>query len=228
MAGAAVMNDAAHMSGGAGAGSTGDDGSSEADGSDVSCFGTSTADLTPGSPQQCALERCCGSAASCAKDATCASAFKCASSATSQAQFDACVAQVDGDQNIASRLWFFDFFSCTSANCSGTSLPNPKPADPCEQYEDCSSCLNGTGLAAGGATGNCGWMTDGSCHGGSTAGPDDPAAWGDDLKWTFFDDTACPGGGGSNPGGCTADADCGHCERCERSTGNCLTKLTCN
>lgn len=35
--------------------------------------------------------------------------------------------------------------------------------------------------------------------------------------------------GSSSPSsGCTADADCGRCERCERSTGECLTKLACN
>lgn len=28
--------------------------------------------------------------------------------------------------------------------------------------------------------------------------------------------------------GCTADADCGHCERCERSTGKCLTRVACD
>lgn len=37
---------------------------------------------------------------------------------------------------------------------------------------------------------------------------------------------ACGSSAPSN--GCTADADCGHCERCERSTGKCLTKLSCN
>lgn len=35
--------------------------------------------------------------------------------------------------------------------------------------------------------------------------------------------------GDSAPSGsCTADADCGHCERCERSTGKCLTRLACD
>ena len=33
--------------------------------------------------------------------------------------------------------------------------------------------------------------------------------------------------GGGDGGGCTADADCGQCERCERSTGNCIARLSC-
>jgi hypothetical protein len=34
--------------------------------------------------------------------------------------------------------------------------------------------------------------------------------------------------GNSSPSnGCTADVDCGHCERCERSTGKCLSRLAC-
>jgi hypothetical protein len=28
--------------------------------------------------------------------------------------------------------------------------------------------------------------------------------------------------------GCTANADCGHCERCELSTGKCLTRVACD
>lgn len=39
-------------------------------------------------------------------------------------------------------------------------------------------------------------------------------------------DAAGSSGGGSS-GGCTADADCGSCERCERSTGNCIARLSC-
>jgi hypothetical protein len=35
------------------------------------------------------------------------------------------------------------------------------------------------------------------------------------------------GGGSSAGGGCTADADCGDCQRCELSTGRCLTKPSC-
>ncbi len=35
------------------------------------------------------------------------------------------------------------------------------------------------------------------------------------------------GAGDSKPGGCEADSDCARCERCERSTGKCLTRLTC-
>jgi hypothetical protein len=35
--------------------------------------------------------------------------------------------------------------------------------------------------------------------------------------------------GDSAPSGeCTADVDCGHCERCERSTGKCITRLACD
>jgi hypothetical protein len=30
-----------------------------------------------------------------------------------------------------------------------------------------------------------------------------------------------------NGEGCTADADCGRCQRCERSTGNCVSRLSC-
>lgn len=32
-----------------------------------------------------------------------------------------------------------------------------------------------------------------------------------------------PNGGG----GCSADSDCGSCQRCERSMGNCIARLTC-
>jgi hypothetical protein len=35
----------------------------------------------------------------------------------------------------------------------------------------------------------------------------------------------CGSDGPSNA--CTADADCAHCERCERSTGKCLTRVAC-
>jgi hypothetical protein len=70
-------------------------------------------------------------------------------------------------------------------------------------------------------------MSNGTCHSGSTRGPNDPAAGGSGLTWTFWDDAYCPGGPG--PGeGCTADADCGSCERCERSTGNCVARLSCD
>ncbi|HEX4337677.1 MAG TPA: hypothetical protein VH062_17305 [Polyangiaceae bacterium] len=37
--------------------------------------------------------------------------------------------------------------------------------------------------------------------------------------------TAC---GSTTSSACTADADCGHCERCERSTGKCLTRIACD
>jgi len=40
-------------------------------------------------------------------------------------------------------------------------------------------------------------------------------------------DCELDGDGGESDEGCTADSDCGSCERCERSTGNCLTKLSC-
>ena len=35
------------------------------------------------------------------------------------------------------------------------------------------------------------------------------------------------GGGGEEESGCTADVDCGSCERCERSSGNCVSRLSC-
>lgn len=35
------------------------------------------------------------------------------------------------------------------------------------------------------------------------------------------------GGDGDGDGGCTADVDCGSCERCERSSGNCVSRLSC-
>lgn len=35
------------------------------------------------------------------------------------------------------------------------------------------------------------------------------------------------GGGGGECDGCTADSDCGHCQRCERSTCSCVARLTC-
>jgi hypothetical protein len=34
-------------------------------------------------------------------------------------------------------------------------------------------------------------------------------------------------GGGPSSGGCTADVDCGSCQRCERSTGSCIARLSC-
>lgn len=34
-------------------------------------------------------------------------------------------------------------------------------------------------------------------------------------------------GGGGGGGGCSADSDCGRCQRCERSTGRCISRLTC-
>lgn len=191
------------------------------------CFGYSSADPTFGSFSQCLLERCCGSYRSCFDDATCKSTAMCAFAATTQASVNTCVAEIEGVENIASRLWFFNMYTCGIANCSGM-LPRPRAPDACETYKDCRSCLNGKGRMEAGVYGNCGWLTDGTCHSGSTSGPDDPKLWGDGLKWSFFDDAACGGGSGSNSGGCTADVDCGSCERCERSTGKCLTRLTCN
>ncbi|MBX3231219.1 MAG: hypothetical protein KIT84_09780 [Labilithrix sp.] len=35
------------------------------------------------------------------------------------------------------------------------------------------------------------------------------------------------GGGGGGSGGCTADSDCGRCQRCVRSSGSCVARLTC-
>lgn len=44
---------------------------------------------------------------------------------------------------------------------------------------------------------------------------------------TVTDADCEPVGAEENEDGCTADADCGSCKRCERSTGRCLTKLGC-
>lgn len=40
-------------------------------------------------------------------------------------------------------------------------------------------------------------------------------------------DTARLGGPPDDDGGCTADSDCGNCERCERSSGRCISRLSC-
>lgn len=41
-------------------------------------------------------------------------------------------------------------------------------------------------------------------------------------------DTAGFGSGsGGGDDGCTADSDCGSCQRCERSSGRCIARLTC-
>lgn len=190
------------------------------------CFGHPTPDEDPGVYGACKLERCCGSLASCAADSVCSSVYGCVQRAADQAAVNACVAPLDATQNIASALWFADLFSCDSLNCSEAAVKVPPVPDPCTQNATCSSCVNAAGRSQGGVTGNCGWMTDGTCHAGSTKGPDDPAAWGSDNRWTFFDDAGCPGA--PKPSGCTADADCAHCEYCERSTGNCLTKVACH
>jgi hypothetical protein len=60
-----------------------------------------------------------------------------------------------------------------------------------------------------------------------------------DVVWGYMDSTegnsgvwtatrgAPSGGGGDDGDGCTADVDCGSCERCERTTGTCIARLTC-
>lgn len=40
-------------------------------------------------------------------------------------------------------------------------------------------------------------------------------------------DKAGFGSGSSGSGGCTADVDCGSCQRCDRSSGQCVARLTC-
>jgi hypothetical protein len=57
-----------------------------------------------------------------------------------------------------------------------------------------------------------------------------PECTGLELKRTdTVTDSDCDPNSGSSGGhgGCTADSDCGSCQRCEQSTGKCLTKLTC-
>lgn len=51
----------------------------------------------------------------------------------------------------------------------------------------------------------------------------------DQALWTAEHGNIRAAGGGSSGGGsgCTADADCGHCERCERTTGSCLSRISC-
>jgi hypothetical protein len=58
---------------------------------------------------------------------------------------------------------------------------------------------------------------------------DMPECQGLELKRedTVVDDDCEPATGGGSDDGCTADADCDDCERCERSTGRCIRKLTC-
>jgi hypothetical protein len=53
------------------------------------------------------------------------------------------------------------------------------------------------------------------------------------AKYMSGDEVACNTAilscGDSAPSnGCTANVDCGHCERCELSTGKCLTRLACD
>ncbi len=175
---------------------------------------------------RCLYGECCGSSFSCLNDSLCNTVYACAMKATSQAQFTTCTDQLEGISNLASKMWFLNLYSCSAAACF--DLTKPPPADPCAAFTSCAACLNGAGISSNGATGNCGWMTDGKCYSGSTKGPNDPAAWGTDNKWTFFDDAYCPGAPGSGSGGCTNDVDCGSCERCERSTGRCITRLNCS
>jgi hypothetical protein len=204
-------------------GSAGTSGSAGTGGGPTQCFGHPTADEHPTAFAQCLYSNCCGSVYSCENDAVCSQAYACALNATAQADFNACMEPLNAPENIASDLWFLNLYSCSSASCFAGA--KPLTTDPCAGYTSCGTCLNGDGISSNGATGNCGWMTDGTCHSGSTKGPNDPAAWGDDLKWTYFDPDLCPGA--PSPSGCTADADCGSCEYCERSTGKCLTRLTC-
>lgn len=45
--------------------------------------------------------------------------------------------------------------------------------------------------------------------------------------WTATRGRPSSSSSSSGGGGCTADVDCGSCERCERTTGNCVARLTC-
>lgn len=192
----------------------------------VSCHGHPTAEEAENPYATCLFGRCCGSVASCSEDETCARVANCVAEATSQSEGNECVAALEAYERLASKLWFLDYFSCINAQCASNDAVEgaPKP-DPCAAYKSCSQCLNGAGYQAAGATGNCGWSGE-ACHAGSTRGPDDPSV---QDGWIFFDDAMCPGAGGgsSGGGGCTHDVDCGHCRRCERSTGNCLTRVAC-
>jgi hypothetical protein len=135
--------------------------------------------------------------------------------------------KLEGTSNIASKLWFIDLSACLTTQCNENTYDKPPVEDPCTKNTTCAACVNAPGYSSNGFTGNCGWTGDGTCHAGSTKGPDSWDNLGGSSTWIFFDDSLCPGGGGGS-GGCTADADCGHCERCERSTGKCLTKAGCS
>lgn len=60
----------------------------------------------------------------------------------------------------------------------------------------------------------------------------------DSLIWGYMDSATStgvwtatrgkPASSGSDTHGCTADVDCGSCERCERTTGNCISRLVCH
>lgn len=212
-------------SGSSGGSSAVDASGGDSSGGPVLCFGYPEAGEQISDFGRCLYAECCGSLFSCAYDTLCNDVYDCSIAATSQAEFTACTDRLEGISNLASKMWFLNLYSCTMASC--LDLSQPAPADPCAAYTSCSACLNGSGFSSHGTTGNCGWMSDGECHSGSTRGPNDPAAWGSDNGWAFFDDAYCPGGDGSGDGGCTHDSDCGSCERCERSTGNCLTRLVC-
>lgn len=205
---------------------TGSGGAASSSAASASCFGHPEAGEQVSDFGRCLYSECCGSTFSCSTDTLCNDVYGCVLAATTEAAFKACTDRLEGVANIASKLWFLNLYSCTAASCADRS--RPAPADPCAAYTSCSACLNGSGISSNGWTGNCGWMSDGKCHSGSTRGPNDPAHWGADNKWTFFDDAACPGAGGSDPSGCTNDVDCGSCERCERSTGKCIQRLNCS
>jgi hypothetical protein len=179
------------------------------------CFGRPAAGQDAGPIALCAFSRCCGAFESCAKDSLCTQVVNCSQACTTQSCQQACVAPLQDMSNIASEVWFDDYAGCMNNECLSGHDQAPKMADDCSKYSTCGSCV-----AAVGTDGNCGWLSDGTCHAGSTAGPDDPSVWGS-SGWTFFDPAGCPGS--PTPKGCTADSDCSGCARCDRGTGSCVS-----
>ncbi|MBX3185164.1 MAG: hypothetical protein KIT72_16720 [Polyangiaceae bacterium] len=188
----------------------------------------------------CTYDRCCGAYAACNTDEDCNAVLECSYAASSQEDFDRCIAPFFSDgpgsingiaiEYLFAYKYFNDLFSCWASSCNDTA--SAPPADPCRSHSGCSQCVDGMGVQQNGFVGACVYVTKddrSACVSGSAYGPNrlSDRDRGEDWSWLYWDSDRCPGAGGG-PGGCTHDSDCGRCERCERSTGNCLTRPSCN